>query len=337
MRTFQGAYCAAYRRPWPRRVATVTVSRSPGLPAAAAGAEGPRAGPDGSSPLDATRSSPYVFGEKRPAQHGPTYRTIGPSPGPCGPLAPLPAQCHRKRDPFGAERARNREHIRKPENRAGHCGRGRFGQRRGGRAVGRGGGRASRAAAAHRARGRYGQQGRVCLGRVHSAGATARPGAPERDGRPVRRTLPGLLVTTELSHREPAETLHTVAGNHGTIVVGSRGLGGFGSLTHGSVGVGTAAGANGPVVVVRGVEDADSTGTVLVGVRDEEDLDVVRHAAQSAQLRKASLRLLNIWNMFQHVGVVATMLDDVGEIAQERKDKISAVAAGIRDNFPEPR
>ncbi|MEY2225543.1 MULTISPECIES: universal stress protein [Streptomyces] len=151
----------------------------------------------------------------------------------------------------------------------------------------------------------------------------------------VRERFPGLQVNPEFSRSAPVRSLHQAAGPDGTIVVGSRGLGGFSSLMLGSVGLKVAAGAKTPVIIVRGAENGAETGVVLAAVRDEHDLDCARYAAREAQLRAGSLRLLHVWNILQSVGEVVTLLDDVEEIANEQVHHLNAVADRIREEFPD--
>ncbi|WUF67891.1 universal stress protein [Streptomyces nojiriensis] len=147
--------------------------------------------------------------------------------------------------------------------------------------------------------------------------------------------FPGLQVNPEFSRSAPVPSLHRSAGLHDTIVVGSRGLGGFSSLMLGSVGLKVAAGATTPVIIVRGTENDADTGVVLAAVRDEHDVDCARHAAREAQLRTGSLRLLHVWNILQSVGEVVTLLDDVEEIANEQVHHLNAVADRVRQEFPD--
>ncbi len=145
---------------------------------------------------------------------------------------------------------------------------------------------------------------------------------------------PDLGVTAEFSRSAPVPSLHRAAGLRGTIVVGNRGLGGFNSLMLGSVGLKVAAGAKTPVIVVRGNGDEVETGVVLAAVRNEKDLVCARYAAREAEVRKASLRLLHVWNILQSAGSVVSMLDDVEEIADEHVHRLTAVADRIREEFP---
>ncbi|MFF4393043.1 universal stress protein [Streptomyces sp. NPDC001552] len=151
----------------------------------------------------------------------------------------------------------------------------------------------------------------------------------------VKEQHPGLVVTTEFGRGDPVASLHRAAGLRGTIVVGNRGLGGFNSLLLGSVGLKVAAGAKTPVIIVRGTESDAESGTVLAGVRDERDLDCVRYAAREAGLRKAELRLLQVWNVLQSVGDVVTMMDDIKEIADEYVRHLTALTERIRREFPD--
>ncbi|WP_328924014.1 universal stress protein [Streptomyces sp. NBC_00190] len=153
----------------------------------------------------------------------------------------------------------------------------------------------------------------------------------------VAQLHPGLHVTTELGRGAPVPSLHRSAAPHGTIVVGNRGLGGFNSLMLGSVGLKVAAGAKTPVIVVRGTGDEAEaeTGVVLAAVRDEHDLGCVRYAAREAEIRKAQLRLLHVWNVLESAGTVVTMLDDVDAIAGEHVRRLTAVSEQIRDEFPD--
>ncbi|MCX5613220.1 universal stress protein [Streptomyces sp. NBC_00047] len=151
----------------------------------------------------------------------------------------------------------------------------------------------------------------------------------------VTDQFPGLQVNTEFSRSAPVPSLHRSAGLHGTIVVGNRGAGGFSSLMLGSVGLKVAAGAKTPVIIVRGIDNGAETGVVLAAVRDEHDLESARYAAREAELRKGSLRLLHVWNILQSVGMVATMLDDVDQIAGEHVHHLNAVGERIREEFPD--
>ncbi|WGP08310.1 universal stress protein [Streptomyces sp. SH5] len=146
---------------------------------------------------------------------------------------------------------------------------------------------------------------------------------------------PGLTVTTELSSLDPVSGLRAAAGERGTIVVGSRGLGGFGALMLGSVGLGIAARAEVPVVVVRGEPDRPVTGVITAAVRGASDLDWLMPAAAEAQIRKASLRLLSVCNVLAQIGAVATMLDSLGEVAEQQVHELSAVAGRIREVYPD--
>ncbi|MFD3885274.1 universal stress protein [Streptomyces microflavus] len=157
----------------------------------------------------------------------------------------------------------------------------------------------------------------------------------DETARAVREKFPDLVVTEELSRGDAVAGLRAAAGARGTIVVGSRGLGGFAALTLGSVGLGVAVRTEVPVVVVRGETDRPATGVVTAAVHGTSDLDWLLIAAAEAQVRKASLRLLNVTNVLGYVGRFTTMLDSMGEITEEKVHETAAVADRVRKLYPD--
>ncbi|MFF2779552.1 universal stress protein [Streptomyces sp. NPDC058052] len=151
----------------------------------------------------------------------------------------------------------------------------------------------------------------------------------------VRERFPDLVVTRLLGRREPLDGLREAAGEDKTIVVGSRGLGGFAALLLGSVGLGVAARADVPVIVVRGEAERPEAGSVTAAVRDSADLGWLLLAAAEADVRKAPLRLLSVWNLLTHVGDVATMLDDLDAAAHRRVHEVKALADRVRAWYPD--
>lgn len=149
----------------------------------------------------------------------------------------------------------------------------------------------------------------------------------------VAARYPAVEVDTVLSRGTPAESLLEAAGPARTLVVGSRGRGGFASLLLGSVGLQVAAQAPGPVVVVR--ESARSPqGTVVAAVRDDGDRHALRFAARTAALHGASLRVVSVWMFLENAGSMVSMVDDIGELTRAEADATRRAVAPVREEFP---
>ncbi|RMB80368.1 universal stress protein [Streptomyces shenzhenensis] len=111
----------------------------------------------------------------------------------------------------------------------------------------------------------------------------------------AREAAPRVDIAREVTVGEPLMVLEIESRTASLVVVGSRGLGAFGSLLLGSTAVHLAAHAHCPVLVVRG--RPNPTGPVLLAVDGSPAGErAVEFAFAEASMRGAGLLALYVWN-----------------------------------------
>ncbi|WP_327111152.1 universal stress protein [Streptomyces sp. NBC_01341] len=149
----------------------------------------------------------------------------------------------------------------------------------------------------------------------------------------VLNRFPSLDVTRRLSRKRPVSALHDEAGPHDSIVVGSRGRGGFSALMLGSVSLGVTAGATVPVVVVRGNSEWSRTKRVTAAVRGTTDRDWMDHAARQAQLQGADLKLVGVRDILARAIGTARSPDEPPSLLLEEQS-LTELAVALELAFP---
>ncbi|MFE0257792.1 universal stress protein [Streptomyces sp. NPDC059010] len=139
------------------------------------------------------------------------------------------------------------------------------------------------------------------------------------------RRDPEVKVTTDIVPADPVDALLGAGNNAFALVTGERGRGGLKGLLLGSVGLGVAARAHCPVIVVRG----DETGLVglheriLFGAGDPAAGGrAVRFAFREAETRGCALDAVRAWRCPAHDGVEHPALAE--ESAREHEARAAA-------------
>ncbi|MFI7046788.1 universal stress protein [Streptosporangium sandarakinum] len=129
----------------------------------------------------------------------------------------------------------------------------------------------------------------------------------------ARECAPEVEVTGAVVAGAVVERLRDEAERADEVVIGNRGAGGFAELLLGSVGLGLAGHAPGPVVVVR-APARTAHGTVVVGFDGSEHSEAaLGHAFAQARLRGARLRVVHGWRapvIPSHTFDYASLLED---------------------------
>ncbi|MEV0241508.1 universal stress protein [Streptomyces sp. NPDC050674] len=116
------------------------------------------------------------------------------------------------------------------------------------------------------------------------------------------RRCPGMTITTEVVPAGPVPVLLHAAHKASALVLGSRGRGSTAELLLGSVSLAVAGRADGPVIVVRGVQDDPVAARlhgrrVVLGVPEEPDGSAaVRFAFREADRRGVPLEAVRAWH-----------------------------------------
>lgn len=157
--------------------------------------------------------------------------------------------------------------------------------------------------------------------------------------RRARTTAPDVEITRDVTVGEPVMVLEIESRTASLVVVGSRGLGGFGSLLLGSTAVHLAAHGRCPVLVVRG--RPDPTGPVLLAVDGSPAGEAaVGFAFAEATLRGADLVALHAWNTWSesahegygdHLSVVV----DLERLQEEEQRLLDETMAPWQERHPE--
>lgn len=158
----------------------------------------------------------------------------------------------------------------------------------------------------------------------------------------ARGLAPGLDVTTYLDQRAVGPLLVDESRRATTVVVGSRGHGGFAGLLLGSVSLVVAAQAESPVVVVRPAarrgDVAAEGGEVLLGVDGRKpNPAATAFAFEQADRRGLRLRALHAWTqpLPQGLGSGLPLMYDPSEVAEEEARLLSEALAGWAEQYPQ--
>jgi nucleotide-binding universal stress UspA family protein len=151
-------------------------------------------------------------------------------------------------------------------------------------------------------------------------------------------TVPGAEVSGAMPEAAPVPALLRECANASLVVVGSRGLGGFGGLLLGSTAVQLAAHAPVPVVVVRGGDPsarAAARGDVVVGVDGSaRSVEAVAFAFAEAQRLGTGLLAVSVSppGLLDTVPVGVLLADDE---EPEPARALAEVMAGWAEKYPE--
>jgi nucleotide-binding universal stress UspA family protein len=162
---------------------------------------------------------------------------------------------------------------------------------------------------------------RTILAEAHTAAEQAAPGV-----RATTTSIPGTVAPTLVDWSRGAEL----------IVLGSRGLGGFGVLVAGSVAISLAAHAWCPVAVVRGESD-ESAGPVVVGVdASPAAAAAIALAFEEAELREAPLIAAHGWQQpaWESLHEPGYARDQVGALDAEAWDMVNEQLEPWIEKYP---
>ncbi|WP_406278201.1 universal stress protein [Embleya sp. NBC_00896] len=148
----------------------------------------------------------------------------------------------------------------------------------------------------------------------------------------VRERFVGLDVERSVRTGDGAEAVLAASERCDTIVMGSRGHGGFAGLLLGSVSLRVCAHTTCPVVVVHTTASEDATG-VVVGVGGPEDAPALEFGARHARRLGGGLRAMHSWALPVTGLAPGLMLPSM--VDAERSEMISQVVDSIRVFDPE--
>lgn len=152
----------------------------------------------------------------------------------------------------------------------------------------------------------------------------------------AEKAAPGVHPTAALVDGAAAPVLLGESRDAVLLVIGDRGLGGFGSLLLGSVALHTTAHAACPVLVVRGQERA--TGPVVVGVDGSAGSgSAIGFAIEEAARRRTSLTAVHVWGAFDSGSQPdrLPLVYDKGALEGAEQRVLSESLAGWVTRYPE--
>jgi len=153
------------------------------------------------------------------------------------------------------------------------------------------------------------------------------------------RAAPAAALSTQLLVGSVVESLVSVSTWADTLVLGTRGLGGFAGLLTGSTAIGVTTRARCPVVVVRasGLHVPPRTsGPIVVGVDGSSAEDATEWAFTEAALRDAPLIAVHTWTegALSHGWDAAPYVIDFEALNDSMRDMLSDRLAQWREKFP---